>query len=96
MLAQVGEYEIVGKFRSLRSGEVYVVTRHLADGALSCTCQGRRFHRPCEHVAYAYSHPYAELSTLPMAQEARVMDCGGRNIEARAQWALAHLEEVVL
>ena len=95
MLAQSGEHEIVGKFRSMRSGEVYVVKRALANGALSCTCQGWRCHEHCKHVVYAYSHPYQELSTLPTYQEARAMDFG-RNLEAREQWTLAHLQDVML
>lgn len=89
------ESEIVGKFRSRRSGEVYLVRRQLADGALSCECLGWTRSRYCKHVAYVWQHPYAELSELPTYQEAVAMDFG-RNRDAKEQWVIEHLKAVVL
>lgn len=89
------EHEIVGKFRSRHSGEVVLVRRHLADGELSCECLGWLRRRRCKHVTYVWRHPYAELSDLPTYQEAVAMDFG-RNLEAKEQWTIEHLKEVVL
>ena len=89
------ESEVVGKFRSRRSGEVYLVRRRLADGELSCECLGWLRRRRCKHVAYVWQHPYAELTDIPTYQEAVAMDFG-RNLEAKEQWTIEHLKDVVL
>ena len=89
------EYEIVGKFRSKRSGAVYLVRRQLATGELSCACPDWIHHRQCKHVAYVQKHPYMELTDIPTYQEAVAMDFG-RNLEAKEQWTIEHLKDVVL
>jgi hypothetical protein len=94
-MVQGCESEIVGKFRSKRSGEVYLVRRTLADGALSCECLGWIHHGSCKHVAYVWSHPSMELTDIPTYQEAVAMDFG-RNREAKEQWTIEHLKAVVL
>ncbi len=94
-MAQQRECEVVGKFRSKRSGDVYLVRRHLADGALSCECLGWLRRQSCKHVAYVWQHPYVELANLPTYQEAVAMDFG-RNLEAKEQWTIEHLKDVVL
>ena len=92
-MVQQHESEVVGKFRSKRSGEVYLVRRKLADGELSCDCLGWIYSRFCKHVAYVWSHPYTELTNIPTYQEALAMDFG-RNLEAKEQWTIEHLTDV--
>ena len=89
------EYGTVGKFHSKRSGQRYLVKRKLATGELSCNCPGWIHRRRCKHVAYVQSHPYMELTDIPTYQEAVAMDFG-RNLEAKEQWTIEHLKDVVL